>query len=313
LALDDGEGVQHDCNISVESRTNAGVSNGHADTHSASRALAAVNAQLAEATAFRDAAQQAHDRLAKPAALLDEAAREYTGEKARHDAAITTWYEGGCPGERPELPSRMIELERELGDLRRDIGAVGEHALGASGEAVHAANEELASLHLRQRSALYGAAVEACERRLHAKAIPALVAALNEFSIVESLEVELRNRGFGPDPHPEALSASRQIGRLITIARQSTGVRGNLELARQFLEELGANPDAELPDPGEPLVEHIKPRIEKPMPDASEFINRGNREPEAPQPFQPAMPNPATDPDEAWWRFNGPQWAQPPG
>ena len=109
MALDDGEGVQHDCNISVESRTNAGVSNGHADTHSASRALAAVNAQLAEATAFRDAAQQAHDRLAKPAALLDEAAREYTGEKARHDAAITTWYEGGCPGERPELPSRMIE------------------------------------------------------------------------------------------------------------------------------------------------------------------------------------------------------------
>ena len=31
MALDDGEALQHDCNIAVESRTNASVSNGHTD------------------------------------------------------------------------------------------------------------------------------------------------------------------------------------------------------------------------------------------------------------------------------------------
>ena len=45
--------------------------------------------------------------------------REYAGEKALHDVAITVWYGNGCPGERPELPSWMLELERQIGALRR--------------------------------------------------------------------------------------------------------------------------------------------------------------------------------------------------
>jgi len=165
--------------------------------------------------------------------------------------------------------------------LRRDLGASAT-ALEIAASGLRAANEHLAELHARHRGALYRAAIEAAEWRLHTRAIPALIAALAEFGVVESLEVELRNRGFGPDPQPEALPASREIGRLLTVVRQSTGVRGNLERARQFLNELAANPDLELPDPGEPIIEHLEVRIPKPPEDGSQFINRGNPEAEVP-------------------------------
>ena len=84
--------------------------------------LTALNKQLAEATAARDAAQAAYDRLERPNQLLTEVLRDYAVEKALFDAAIVVWYETGCFGARPELPSRMVELERQLGDLRRDLG-----------------------------------------------------------------------------------------------------------------------------------------------------------------------------------------------
>jgi hypothetical protein len=51
----------------------------------ARQALAALNAQIAEATAARDVAQRAHDRLAKPAAMLEEAVAAHAAEKASHD------------------------------------------------------------------------------------------------------------------------------------------------------------------------------------------------------------------------------------
>ena len=243
--------------------------------------LAALNQQLAEASAARDAAQESYDRLERPTRLLADVSGEYAAEKALYDAAIVVWYESGCPGVRPDVPSPMLEFERQLGDLRRDLGASAT-ALEFAASGLRAANEHLAELHARHRGALYRAAVEAAEWRLHTRAIPALIAALAEFGVVESLEVELRNRGFGPDPQPEALPASREIGRLLTVVRQSTGVRGNLERARQFLNELAANPDLELPDPGEPIIEHLEVRIPKPPEDGSQFINRGNPEAEVP-------------------------------
>jgi len=109
----------------------------------------------------------------------------------------------------------------------------------------------------------------------------------------------------------ESLQHTNEELASLHLQHRSVGVRGDLERARQFLEELAANPDAELPDPGEAIVEHIEPRIERPMPDASQFINRGNGQEEASQPFQSALPNPAIDPDAAWWRFNNPSWASP--
>ena len=74
--------------------------------------LAALNQQLAEASAARDAAQESYDRLERPTRLLADVSGEYAAEKALYDAAIVVWYESGCPGVRPDVPSRMIELER---------------------------------------------------------------------------------------------------------------------------------------------------------------------------------------------------------
>jgi len=230
--------------------------------------LAAVNDLIAEGTTARDQARQMHDRLEQPTRLLGEVLQEYAVEKALHDAAIAAWYGSGCPGDRPDLPSRMIELERQIGDLRRDLGA-SMTALEIAASGLQAANEHLAELHIRHRGALYRAAVEAAAWRLRTRAVPVLIAKLAEFDVVESLEVELRNRGFGPDPHPEALSASEAIRQLIATVRQSVGVKGNPDAARRFLDDLAQNPDAELPDPGGVSVEWSEPRS-PPVP----YINR---------------------------------------
>ena len=62
--------------------------------------LATLNEWLAEATAARDEAQVAFDRLAKPAALLEEAVAIHAAEKATHDAQLVVWYTNGCSGDR---------------------------------------------------------------------------------------------------------------------------------------------------------------------------------------------------------------------
>jgi hypothetical protein len=273
------------------------------DTFSASPArheLAVLNAQFAEAAAARDEAQRAHDRLDQPARLLVEVSTEYAGEKALHDAAIVAWYEGGCPGARPDTPARLLELERRLGDLRRD-GVASENARETAARALQAAIEDLAQISTRQQSALYGAAVEDARESLHARAVPALVTLLNEFASIATLAAELRSGAHGA----EGMLASRQIYRLLSTARQSIGVRGDPGPAKAFLIELANNPEATLPSPGEPVIEHSELPTEQPPVDGRQFINRGPPE-EAPRPAAEFHPNPATDPDAAWrhWHAN---------
>jgi hypothetical protein len=102
------------------------------------------------------------------------------------------------------------------------------------------------------------------------------------------------------------MSASREIDRLITIARQSTAVRGNLDVAKAFIDAIAADPMAEIPDLGEPNVEHLEPRIEKPMPDGSQYINRGiDVSNETLLPITPELNNPALDPTAAHRAFCG--------
>jgi hypothetical protein len=141
--------------------------------------------------------------------------------------------------------------------------------------------------------------------------VPALTSMLAEFAVIESLATELRTRGV---TEPEAMSASHEISRLIRIARQSTAVRGNLSAAKAFIDTIAVDPLAEIPDPGDPIVEHLEPRIEKPMIDGSQFLNRGdngdNGDNGSPQPVEDAMPNPAIDPDGAWRHMHpDPIWA----
>jgi hypothetical protein len=114
-------------------------------SNSARAELAAVNAQLVEAMAKRDEAQHAHDRLAKPARLLEEAVAQHAAEKAVHDAQLVEWYTNGCNGARPPAPPSLLLAEHRIGEARRDLGA-SETALEAAKNALQAANEDLARL-----------------------------------------------------------------------------------------------------------------------------------------------------------------------
>jgi len=265
--------------------------------------LIALNKRLTKATAARDAAQESYDRLERPTRLLTDVSREHAAEKALHDAAIVVWYESGCPGVRPDVPSRMIELERQLGDLRRDLGASA-IALEIAASGLQAANEHLAEQQVRQRGALYGAAVEAARDRLQRYATPAMIEAMLQLSVIEALTAELRRQ-----PHPEALNASRKIDEMIKVARASIGVRCDLDPARRFFAELERNPEAELVDIGAPTIEHLEAPVMRPVEDGSQHINRGPVEEAQPVP-RDWWPNPALDPDEAWRHFHpNPIWS----
>jgi hypothetical protein len=251
--------------------------------------LAAINEQIAQAVAERDRAQQQLDNIETPVRLLQEAADEYTREKVLADTAIREWYESGCPGVRPEPSRSMIRLERRIGDLRRD-SQITEQALQDAKDALQAANGHLGDLDARRRVAAYAVAREAAEWRLHDRAIPALISALNEFATLESLAAELRNPVYGS----EGLTAAREISDGLSYARQSIAVRGDLAPAKRFLNELLDNPEAELPDPGEPKVEHIEPPVMKPLEDGTKYPNIGHPDdPIAVVDTWPNLPNPA--------------------
>ena len=82
--------------------------------------LSAVNELLGEATAARNAAQQAYDRLEKPAALLDEAVEALAVEESVYKAELVAWYSNGCIGLRPAVPPSLEAAERRVGELGRD-------------------------------------------------------------------------------------------------------------------------------------------------------------------------------------------------
>jgi hypothetical protein len=215
---------------------------------SARSELAAISTQLAEATAARDAAQEAYDWLAKPSALLREAKAAHAVEEGLHKAQVTTWYSSGCPGARPAPSYRMMELERQLGDLHSDLGA-NEQALEIATSGLQAATLHLAEIQARKKSSLYRVAIEAARARLRTHAVPAMIEATLQRGVVESLAAELRDRGYGAAPDTEAMQAGGAIFEAIRVAKQSIELAGDLEAAKAFLDHLASNPDAELPDP----------------------------------------------------------------
>jgi hypothetical protein len=106
------------------------------------------------------------------------------------------------------------------------------------------------------------------------------------------------------------MAASREVGRLSRIVRLSIGVRGDLEPAKAFLDALAVNPEAVLSDPGAPNIEYYDIPDDKPMPDGSQFFNRGPPVEEQ-QPAEEFHPNPATDPNGAWHHMHpSPFWGQ---
>jgi hypothetical protein len=253
-------------------------------SNSARAELAAINVQLAEAVTIRAGKQEAVDRLSRPAARLEAAVAAHAVEKAVYDAEIKTWYSNGCVGARPAVPLSLEMAERNIGEARRDLGAT-DDALETAKRELQEANDVVVALQLRQRNPLYRCAVEKAAWRLRTRAVPQLIAALAEFGVVESLEVELRNRGYGQNPHPEALSYADHVRQQLTIVRQSTAVRGDLEAARQFLDELANDPYTDLPDPGPAKVEYVEPRLPKAAA-ATRYVSVGPGH-EAPPAYEP--------------------------
>jgi hypothetical protein len=139
--------------------------------------LIALSEAILSATGERDEAQAAYDRLEKPAHQLTEAMQEYATEKALYDGRIVAWYEGSCPGARPEPTIRMLELDRKLGELRRDIGA-SDGALASARSALDAANVRRGELQQRHASAMHRTVVEVAREHLEHRCIPAMVNSL---------------------------------------------------------------------------------------------------------------------------------------
>ena len=162
-----------------------------------------------------------------------------------------------------------MTLERARARLREQLGA-NDSALQAAAGVVQRTTNELAALSLQQRSAHLRATTEAVRTRLGEHAVPVLIAGLNELASIQSIATVLTNQR-----DAESTAASREIDQLIAIARRSYGVRGDVEAAQRFLNELGGDPAAQIPDPGPAVVERLDPGILRAgVEDGSKYINR---------------------------------------
>ena len=110
--------------------------------------LSAVNELLGEATAARNAAQQAYDRLEKPAALLDEAVEALAVEESVYKAELVAWYSNGCIGLRPAVPPSLEAAERRVGENAQY--ALGE-SVGCGCRAERRARRRLSSVRLGRK------------------------------------------------------------------------------------------------------------------------------------------------------------------
>jgi hypothetical protein len=209
-------------------------------SNSARAALAAINAQLAEATAIRDEAQQVYDRLAPAAERLEGLVGEHQVElRAMIDGSVSV-------GTYTDRLLRSNELSAEITALRSEVDL---DVVRAARTARDQANEHLAELSNRHTAVLYGAAEEAARDWVQRYATPALIQGLLQLSVVQALAVELRGRG--------ELNVSYGLDEMIRVARDSIGVRGDREVARRLLAELAKNPEAGFVDIGSPAVETV--------------------------------------------------------
>ena len=187
-----------------------------------------------------------------------------------------------------------MTLERARARLREQLGA-NDSALQAAAGVVQRTTNELAALSLQQRSAHLRATTEAVRTRLGEHAVPVLIAGLNELASIQSIATVLTNQR-----DAESTAASREIDQLIAIARRSYGVRGDVEAAQRFLNELAGDPAAQIPDPGPAIVERLDPGILRAgVEDGSKYLN---------------LSPPASSPvnvDQGWWDSNKPGWGSP--
>jgi hypothetical protein len=231
--------------------------------------LARANAQIAAVKAERDEAQRLIDRWHGPQSEIATVEAQLAQLLAQRDSHRAAWNEAGCVGDPPGDPPDLLTLERARARLRERLGA-SDGELQAAAGVVQRTTNELAALSLQQRSTHLRATIEAVRTRLGEHAVPVLIAGLNELASIQSIATALANQR-----DPESTAASREIDQLIAIARRSYGVRGDVEAAQRFLNELGGDPAAQIPDPGPAVVERLDPGILRAgVEDGSKYINR---------------------------------------
>jgi hypothetical protein len=256
--------------------------------------LARTNAQIAVLKAERDEAQRLLDRWHGPESEVTTVEAQLAQLRSQCQADRAAWNDTGCVGDPPADPPDLLTLERARARLCEQLGA-NDSALQTAASAVQRTTNELAALSLQQRSAHLRATIEAVRTRLAEHAVPVLIAGLNELAVLQSIATVLAR----PDDL-EATAASREIDQLIAIARRSYGVRGDVEAAQCFLNELAGDPSARIPDPGPAAVERLDPGILRGgVQDGSKYLN-----------LSPPVGSPV-NPDRAWWDSNEPGWASP--
>jgi len=211
-------------------------------------------------TAERDEAQRRFDRMQLPTLELDKAKTDLTALGAEYDAQIAAWYADDCAGHRPAEPTELMELENAVRRLTQDSTA-SRPSLEAARTALDEANVRFGRLHQQKQSAVYRAVVEAAVQHLHSRALPAMVASLQELAVAKTLAAELRRIGVS---EPEALSAAHEIERNIFETRSSIAVRGNMTAATAFIAAIADDPMAELPVPQAEIV-RLDPPVMRPL------------------------------------------------
>jgi hypothetical protein len=232
--------------------------------------LARLNAAIAVRRVEYEDARKLVDAWRGPTSELALVEAQLVELCAQRDAARDEWNALGCPGDPPREPTDIVTLERARARLRDRLDA-NEAVVQAAAGMAERAQHLLASLDADQRSAYLRAIVEAVRERLESHAFQAMAAATAELVALQTIAVVLANPA-----DAEATSVSRQIDELILVARRSIAVRGDLDAAQRFLTALLADPTAQIPDPGEPIVEHVDPGIPRGgAPDGSAYLNRG--------------------------------------
>jgi hypothetical protein len=211
--------------------------------------LAAATAALAEARRVLEAAQERFERLAGPARALEAAKAALSEQNASHDGAVLAWVDADCQGDRPELPVEVIESERRIAQLTRDVRAVGTMQPTVAA-AVEASSASHAAAHRLRDAALWACAPQACGPVLD-RALELLNAAWREFAKIEGLKAEAWQSAHQPNSlHPDgsgpAHAAWLRCGELIEATRARAGVEPDLVSGRRLIDRLLVDPTAEL-------------------------------------------------------------------
>jgi len=180
---------------------------------------------------------------------------------------------------RPSPSHETLRLEAELREARREHGAATADASCPRGKSSHARVTELSRLSFAQRGALYRAAVEAARERLHRHATPAMIA--RHDGAVRYREPCDRTAR----PRKWRRSASRGYGRLEDNRSAGRHRSGYAWRARRMWPQQSVSSSRalsptrmlKLPDPGQPVVERLDPRLIKPPIDGAIFMSDVNK------------------------------------